>query len=120
MYLQKVYDKRRNKTYLSVARGYRDRNGKSKHKTIQYFGTVEDLKSQFDDPISHFKEVVKQMNEEEKNNNAPITLTIDKNDKLEIGTDNNKNFGYVALSKIYHELEIDKFIKQKFRNRNFS
>ena len=34
MYLQKIFDKRRNKTYLSVARGYRDENGKTKHKTV--------------------------------------------------------------------------------------
>ena len=27
MYLQKIFDKRRNKTYLSVARGYRDASG---------------------------------------------------------------------------------------------
>ena len=120
MYLQKIFDKRRNKTYLSVARGYRDENGKTKHKTLQYFGAVEDLKSQYDDPIAHFKEVVRQMNEEEKLKKAPLTLTIDKNEKMLENTDNNKNFGYVALSKIYHELEIDKFIKTKFQTRNFS
>lgn len=120
MYLQKIYDKRRNKTYLSVARGYRDENGKTKHKTLQYFGAVEDLKSQFDDPIAHFKEVVKQMNDEENSNNKPLTVTIDKNEELELGTDNIKNFGYSALSKIYHELEIDKFLISKFKARNFS
>ena len=120
MYLQKIFDKRRNKTYLSVARGYRDENGKTKHKTLQYFGAVEDLISQYDDPIAHFKEVVKQMNDEEKNNNTPLTITIDKSEELELGTDNIKNFGYSALSKIYHELEIDKFLISKFKARNFS
>lgn len=29
-----------------------------------------------------------------------------------------KNFGYSTLSKIYHELEIDKFTINKFKNRN--
>ena len=120
MYLQKIFDKRRNKTYLSVARGYRDENGKTKHKTLQYFGAVEDLKSQYDDPIAHFKEVVRQMNEEEKLNKAPLTLTIDKNEKMLENTNNNKNFGYVALSKIYHDLQVDKFIKTKFQTRDFS
>ena len=120
MYLQKIFDKRRNKTYLSVARGYRDASGKTKHKTLQYFGAVEDLKEQYDDPIAHFKEVVKKMNDEEKQNNLPITVSINKNEKLEEGVNNRKNFGYVALSKIYHELEIDKFLINKFKNRNFS
>ena len=40
---------------------------------------------------------------------------VDKNEKLEIGTDNIKNFGYSALSKIYYELEIDKFLIGKFK-----
>lgn len=120
MYLQKNFDKRRNKTYLSVARGYRDPSGKSKHKTLQYFGAVEDLKSQYDDPIAHFNEVVRKMNEEEKQSNLPITVNINKNEKLEEGTNSRKNFGYAALSTIYHELEIDKFLINKFKTRNFS
>ena len=60
------------------------------------------------------------MNIEEKQNNLPITVKIDKNQKLEEGTDNRKNFGYAALSKIYYELEIDKFLINKFKARNFS
>jgi len=60
------------------------------------------------------------MNDEEKNNSKPLTVTIDKNEELELGTDNIKNFGYSALSKIYHELEIDKFLISKFKARNFS
>ena len=39
---------------------------------------------------------------------------------MEENTDNSKNFGYVSLSKIYHELEIDKFLINKFKARNFS
>jgi len=120
MYLQKIFDKRRNKTYLSVARGYRDKNGKTKHKTIQYFGAVEDLKSQFDDPIAHFKEVVKQMNAEEKVAKAPLTITINKNEKLVFNTDNLHNFGYAALSQVYHEIQIDQFLINKFKSRKVS
>lgn len=120
MYLQKVFDKRRNKTYLSVARGYRDSNGKVKHKTLQYFGAVEDLKKTYDDPIAHFKELVDKMNEEEKISKQPILIKLDKTEQLEIGANNLRNFGYAALSKVYHELEIDKFLINKFKNRNIS
>ena len=60
------------------------------------------------------------MNEEEKVNNKPIILKIDKNEKLNENTDNLYNFGYVALSKVYHELEIDKFILNQFKNRNIN
>src|SRR5699024_9460298 len=95
MYLNIMNNKKKGKTTLSIRRGYRE-NGKVKHKTVQSKG------------------------EEEKLKKATLTLTIDKNEKMSENTDNLKNFGYVALSKIYHELEIDKFIKTKFQARNFS
>ena len=120
MYLRKYTDKRINKTYLSIARGYQNSEGKTRTKIVEYLGCLDDLRKQYDNPIAHFKEVIKQMNDEEKNNNKPLTITIDKNEELNIGTDNIKNFGYVALSKIYHELEIDKFLINKFKARNFS
>ena len=78
------------------------------------------LKSEYDDPIAHFKEIVNKMNEEEKSSKQPLLIKLDKNEQLEVGTSNLKNFGYSALSKIYHELEIDKFLISKFKNRNVS
>ena len=121
MYLKKSTNKKTNKTYLSIATGFRDPITKlSKTKIIKSLGYLDILQKEYDDPIAHFTEVVKQMNEKEKQDNLPMTVIIDKNEKLEINADNVKNFGYVALSKIYHELEIDKFIKNKFRTRDFS
>ena len=120
MYLNIMNNKKTGKTRLSIRRGFRDKDGKVKNITIQNLGDLKDLKKIYEDPIAHFKEVVKQMNDEEKNNSKPLTVTIDKNEELELGTDNIKNFGYSALSKIYHELEIDKFLISKFKARNFS
>lgn len=120
MYLNIMNNKKTGITRLSIRRGYRDKSGKVKNVTIQNLGNLEDLKKQYDDPIAHFKEVVKKMNDEEKQNTFPLTIQIDKTERLSEGTANFKNFGYSALSKIYHELEIDKFIKNKFKSRNFS
>lgn len=120
MYLNIMNNKKTGKTRLSIRRGFRDKDGKVKNITIQNLGDLEDLKKIYEDPIAYFKEAVKQMNDEEKNNSKPLTVTIDKNEELELGTDNIKNFGYSALSKIYHELEIDKFLISKFKARNFS
>ena len=121
MYLKKSTNKKTNKTYLSIATGFRDPITKlSKTKIIKSLGYLDILQKEYDDPIAHFTEVVKQMNEKEKQDNLPMTVIIDKNEKLEINADNVKNFGYVALSKIYHELEIDKFLVHKFKSRNFS
>lgn len=121
MYLKKSTNKKTGRTYLSIATGYRDSKTKaSKTVLIKSLGYLDVLNKQFDDPIAHFTEVVKQMNKEKKKDNLPKTITIDINKKMEENTNNIKNFGYVALSKIYHELEIDKFIKTKFQARNFS
>lgn len=120
MYLNIMNNKKTGKTTLSIRRGYRDENGKVKHSTVMTLGSLDDLKKQFEDPISHFKEVVKQMNEEEKQNKTPITLTLNKDERLEEGTENIKNFGYSALSQIYHELEIDEFLINKFKDRDVS
>lgn len=120
MYLRKYTDKRINKTYLTIARGYRNEEGKSRTAIVKYLGDLETLQKQYEDPIAHFQEVVQKMNEEEKQNKTPIILKINKNEKLEEGTNNIKNFGYVALSKIYHEIEIDKFFINKFKNRYIS
>lgn len=120
MYLNIMNNKKTGKTSLSIRKGYRDKNGKVKNITVQTLGTLDKLKQDFDDPIAHFKEVVKEMNESEKLDNSQFNLKLDKNEHLKEGTDSSKNFGYIALSKIYHELEIDKFLISKFKARNFS
>ena len=120
MYLNIMKNKTTGKTTLSIRRGYRDANGKVKNITIEYLGDLETLKNEYDDPIAHFKEVVNKMNQEEKISKQPLLIKLDKKEQLKVGTNTLKNFGYTALSKVYHELEIDKFLINKFKNRNLS
>lgn len=97
------------KIYLSFVQGYRDENGKVKQKTVEKIGYLDDLKKDYDDPISHFKEIAKQKNKEEvtelviKNIN---TKTIEKNNVQ-------KNLGYSILKTIYKELDISNFLNNK-------
>lgn len=97
------------KVYLSFVQGYRDKNGKVKQKTVEKIGYLDDLKKDYDDPISHFKEIAKQKNKEEvtelviKNIN---TKTIEKNNVQ-------KNLGYSILKTIYKELDISNFLNNK-------
>ena len=97
------------KIYLSFVQGYRDKNGKVKQKTVEKIGYLDDLKKDYDDPISHFKEIAKQKNKEEvtelviKNIN---TKTIEKNNVQ-------KNLGYSILKTIYNELDISNFLNNK-------
>ena len=108
----KVTPTRNGKTFLSFVQGYRDEFGKSKQKTIENIGWLDDLKKQYDDPISHFKKVAKQRNDEEINEliiKNLKTKTIDENSCI-------KNLGYVILKKIYYELNIPDFLRQKQKN----
>lgn len=121
MYLRKYTDKRINKTYLSIARGYQNSEGKTRTAIVQYLGSLEELQKQYDDPIAHFKEVIKTMNEEEKNKDLPMNINLNKTEKL--STQKliaRKNFGYSAFSKIYHKLDIPNFFKTKFSTLKIS
>jgi hypothetical protein len=112
--------KRKNgRVYLYIERGYRDKaTGQTRHKIIKTIGYVDELEKEFPDPVAHFREVARKMTEEE-NKVKKQTLTISLDEQLEVNTDNRKNFGYAAILKIYHELELDKFLKSKARPQKF-
>lgn len=115
MYLN-ITPRANNRKYLSIVHGYRDENGKVKKKTIKSLGYLDELEKEFDDPIMHFKAVAKQMDKNRHQEDAPLIFSINKQEKLSLNTDNTKNFGYAALSKLYHELELHTFLKNKHRH----
>ncbi len=105
--------------YLSIEKGYRDKTtGKPKSKTVMSLGYLDVLEKEYDDPIAHFKEVARKMTEEEKSQKK-LTLSLNMGEKLSADTDNRKNFGYAAILKIYHELGLDVFLKNKSRHESF-
>ena len=106
-------------TYLVIEEKYRDKEKKTSstkhHKTLGY---VHDLEKEFLDPIAHFKEVVVQMNANEKKSKK-ITLEIDLKEKLTYESHTRYNMGYAVIMKIYHELELDRFFNNKARRETF-
>ena len=93
---------------LTYTIGYRE-NGKVKHKNIETIGYLDDLKKQYSDPISHFKEIAKSRS------NSEVNELVIKNLKSKTIDDNShaKNLGYVILKKVYNELNISDVLKQK-------
>lgn len=121
MYLKKSRNKKTGRTYLYIADGYHDKEkGYTKTVTIKSLGYLDVLEKQYDDPIAHFTKVVKEMNEEKKEQKLSIPFQISLDQKIELGTNGCYNFGYSAFSKIYHELGIDKFFINKFKTRQMS
>lgn len=108
-----------NRKYLSIVHGVRDRDsGIVKTKTIKSLGYLDELQKLYPDPIAHFKEVARQMTEED-NDQRKITLTLDMDETLPADTDSRKNLGYAAILKIYHKLELHRFFNNKARHQNF-
>jgi transposase len=119
MYLKKSTKKKSGRTHLSIAQNFWDsKNKKSKTKTIQTLGYLDELSKEFKDPISHFEAVVAKMNEEQHMSTSSDTITISMDEKIDSNNASRKNFGYAAPSRIYHELEIDKFLLNRQRNLN--
>nr|WP_244262221.1 hypothetical protein [Thermoanaerobacter wiegelii] len=65
-----------------------------------------------------FTEEVRKMNEKNNNEKLSINLQLSLNESMDSNYNARKNFGYTALSKIYHELGIDKFIRNRQRHSN--
>ena len=105
--------------YLSIEKGYRDKDtGKPRAKRIQSIGYLDVLEKEYADPIAHFKEVARKMTEEEITQKK-LSVSVNMDEKLAPSTDNRKNFGYAAILKIYHELSLDDFFKNKSRYEKF-
>lgn len=89
---------------------------KTRHKVIESLGYLDELEKIYPDPIAYFTERAKQLTQEKNEKRAPINFTFFDSDRLCIGDDFRKNFGYAALSKIYHELGIHTFLINRQRH----
>jgi transposase len=117
VYLKKSTNKKTGRTYLSVAESYRDKETKkARARTIQSFGYLDELKQKFPDPIAHFTIVVEEMKKKQAKEKEKIHFELFNNEKLKVGTNNRKTFGYAPFSSIYHALEIDKFLINRQRS----
>jgi len=115
MYLKKSKNSKTGRTYLSIATGYHDKKLKrTKTVIVKSLGYLDVLEKQFSDPIAHFQNVVNEMNQEKLSQNLSEPIQLSMSEELSMDTNNSKNFGYSAFSRIYHELGIDNFFQTKF------
>ncbi len=83
MYLRKTKTKN-GRIYLSIAQAYRRDNGTSTSKTIESLGYLDELEKQFDDPITHFKEVCEQLNKDANEKKERIILEFFPKQKIDM------------------------------------
>jgi transposase len=119
MYLKKANNRKTGRTYLSIVHGYWDPIAKqSRTKPVMKIGYLDELLEEYDDPIVHFEEVAAEM-EKERKAQKHVAISLDMNEQINRNTTNRKNYGHVVFSKIYHELEMDRFLKNARRHENF-
>lgn len=116
MYLKKT-PSTNGRLRLSIVDSYYDKTKKcSRQMTLESLGFLDELEKEYDDPIAFFSERVEQLKEEKKHKKTPITFVFHDTDKIESNAALRKNFGYTALSKIYHELGIHTFLTNRQRH----
>ncbi|MHC6178717.1 IS1634 family transposase [Clostridium sp. JNZ X4-2] len=116
MYLKKTPSSN-GRIRLSIVDSYYDKTKKcSRQITVESLGFLDELEKEYDDPISFFSARVEQLKEEKKCKRAPITFVFHDADTIEQDVTLRKNFGYTALSKIYHELGIHTFLTNRQRH----
>lgn len=116
MYLKKTPNAQ-GRIRLSIVDNYYDKQKKcSRQKTIESIGFLDELEKIYENPISHFQKRVELLNQQKKEKQAPLNFTFYDSDRLCIGDNLRKNFGYAAFSKIYHELRLDTFFNNRQRH----
>jgi transposase len=119
MYLKKTYKKESGRTYLAIAQKYRHPVKKvSTDRNVKSLGYLDELEKKYDDPVAHFKEVARKMTEKD-DAKKKVTLNINMDEVLPKDTRGRKNLGYAAILKIYHQLELDDFFKNRARYEPF-
>ena len=105
--------------YLYLEKSYRDKaTGMTRHTLVQSLGYVDELEKQFPDPIAHFREEARRRTLEEKAKRQTV-LKIDLEESLPPQSEGMKNLGYAVPLKVYHELGIDEFLKNRARSEAF-
>lgn len=119
MYLKKSYRKATGRTYLVLAQKYRDpQTGIAKDRTVKSLGYLDELEETYDDPIAYFQEEARRLTEEE-NQSKFVSFEIDMNETLPQGVQGTKNLGYSIPLKVYHELGLASFLKNRARSGEF-
>jgi len=119
MYLKKSFRKDTGRTYLVIAEKYRNpATGVATDRTVKSLGYLDEFEKDYADPIAHFQEIARKMTEDDVTQKK-ITLTVDMGETLPMNAEGRKNFGYAAILKIYHELGLDDFFKNRARPEAF-
>lgn len=116
MYLRRNLNRKTGRTQLAIVQGYRDAQGRARQKTVLKIGYLDVVVEEYENPIVHFEEVARQMTQQYQEKTRPVVLELNMDEDMTPGTRERKNFGYAALSRMYHELNLHRFISNRQRS----
>lgn len=103
------------KTWVSVVEGYRPAPGAPpKQRVIQSFGYLEDQ----EDPDA-FMARVKEFNANYRKENVPLKIEAYGTANMYCKENRRQNYGYKYLEAIYDMLDIDSYIDEQMREKQF-
>ena len=107
------------RVYLSIVDGYYDKEKKySRQVTLENLGYLDELETEYDDPVAFFRQRVEAMKKEKAQKNAPLVFEFSHKDTIPTDIQLRKNIGYAVPSKIYHKLGIHTFLVNRQRHSN--
>ncbi len=102
--------------YLAVMEKYHVPKVGARERTVEGIGLLSELKKTIDNPIAYYENYARELTAKARKERS-ATVTINKNEKLEVGTNDIRNVGYGIIKSLYKELELDKFWNWKTRGR---
>jgi len=93
--------------YVRLVENYRE-NGKVKQRVLLNFGRLDLLKS-----VPAFKNIVKKLFDIVARTTTENTKAVTIEFEEDVSDTVIKNWGYIVFRKLWEELEIDKFLKEK-------
>jgi hypothetical protein len=122
MYLNQLKESKTGRILLTFQETFRVK-GKNKTRMVERLGYLDEFTDIYDDPIAHFKEVAKKRTLERK-----VKLSVNLEEHYTFDSPYTKSgirshhrggksydLGFLVLSQIYHELELDHFINNRRR-----
>jgi len=114
MFLKRVPIKKTGRIYLEIAQSFRDGSGEKRTRIYEKIGYLDELENEMNDPIAYYEKYAQRLGEQKA-----CRIEILLNEQIDRKNSHSKNYGYIILSKVYHELELDKFFNKKRRNKQF-
>lgn len=109
---------------VKIIKTFRKEDGKNTSAIVKDLGYLDDLEKEHENPLAWAKEEAKRLTEENKEARKKRIQSIDFDttplDQREGGHGGPViNIGSAAISRIYHDLEIDEFLDNRRRYRRF-